>query len=298
MKIEDVIDESVLAVFRDPILARSLVLKGGSALRMLDHQRSRLSIDADFSIQGSIAAGPTYFLRIERALKRRFKPLGYHLLDFRHTPRPRQPKPELPRWWKGWLCEFKLVATEFSDLPLEAQRRRALIPEGANSSIVEIEISEHEYCGAERKKTIRGVVVHGYTRELLAMEKLRAICQQHPDYQFRSSKNRARDFYDIYTLCSKLDEGFVRRCRKHLPAVFAAKDVPLDLLKALWDEDFLAVQRRGFAQVVDSTTGPLLDFDIYVEHLRYLVLQVREVADLEAFLASCSLAPAGGADTP
>jgi hypothetical protein len=275
MKIEDVIDESILAVFRDPILARSLVLKGGSALRMLDHQTSRLSIDADFSIQGSIAAGSAYFHRIERALKRCFKPLGYHVVDFRHTPRPKQRKPELPEWWKGWLCEFKLVATEFVDLPLEARRRHALIPDGANSSIVEIEISEHEYCGAKRRKTIRGAVVHGYTRELLVMEKLRAICQQHPDYRFRSSKNRARDFYDIYTLCGKMDEGFVHRCCKHLAAVFAAKDVPLDLLKVLWDEDFLAVQRRGFAQVVDSTTGPLLDFDIYVERLRYLILQIR-----------------------
>jgi hypothetical protein len=274
VKIEDVIDESVLAVFKDPILARQLVLKGGSALRLLDHERSRLSIDADFSIPGSIRSEAPYFARLERALSRRFKPLGYHLLDFRHTPRPKQRKPELPKWWKGWLCEFKLVAPEFLDLPLESRRRHALIPEGSNSSIIEIEISEHEYCGAERKRTIRGVVVHGYTRELLVMEKLRAICQQHPDYRFRSSKNRARDFYDIYTLSRTLNEGFVRRCRKHLSPVFAAKEVPLTLLNAVWDEDFLSVQRGGFSQVVDSTRGTLLDFDVYVEHLRYLILQV------------------------
>lgn len=274
MKIEDVIDESVLAVFKDPILAKRLVLKGGSALRMLDHERNRLSIDADFSVQGAITAEATYFSRIERALRRRFKPLGYEVLDFRYTPRPKQRKPELPDWWKGWLCEFKLLALEFRGLSLEAQRRHALIPEGSNSSIIDMEISEYEYCGAERKKTIRGVVVHGYTRELLAMEKLRAICQQHPDYRFRSSKNRARDFYDIYSLCSQLDEGFIRRCRKHLPAVFSAKEVPLSLLKSLWDEEFLSVQRSGFVQVADSTKGVVQNFDIYLEHLRYLLMQI------------------------
>jgi hypothetical protein len=274
MNIEDVIDESVLAVFKDPILARRLVLKGGSALRLLDNERNRLSIDADFSVQGAITAEASYFTRIERALTRRFKPLGYGVLDFRYTPRPKRRKPELPDWWKGWLCQFKLLSLEFLDLPLEAQRRRALIPEGSNSCIIDIDISEYEYCGAERKKTIRGVVIHGYTRELLAMEKLRAICQQHPDYRFRSSKNRARDFYDIYTLCSQMDEGFIRRCRKHLPAVFTAKDVPLSLLKSLWDVDFLSVQRSGFVQVADSTKGIVRDFDVYVEHLRYLIIQI------------------------
>ena len=161
MKIEDVIDESVLAVFKDPILARRLVLKGGSALRLLDHERNRLSIDADFSMQGAITAEASYFTRIERALTRRFKPLGYGVLDFRYTPRPKRRKPELPDWWKGWLCQFKLLSLEFLDLPLEAQRRRALIPEGSNSCIIDIDISEYEYCGAERKKTIRGVVIHG-----------------------------------------------------------------------------------------------------------------------------------------
>lgn len=274
MKIEDVIDESVLAVFQDPFLSRSLVLKGGTALRMLDHERNRLSIDADFSVAGIIREESAYFSRIERALKRRFKPLGYGLLDFRYTPRPKQKKPEMPDWWRGWRCEFKLIAKEFLDLSLEAQRRHAHMPEGSNSTVMLLEISEHEYCGAERKKTIHGIVIHGYTRELLAMEKLRAICQQHPDYKFRSSKNRARDFYDIYILCSSMDEIFLRRCRKHLPLVFSAKDVPLSLLKSLWAEDFVSVQRSGFSQVVDSTKGPLRDFDIYLEHLRYLVMQI------------------------
>jgi len=61
MRIEDVIDESILAIFKDPILSKQMVLKGGSAIRMLDRDRSRLSLDADFSIQGHIRARKPYF---------------------------------------------------------------------------------------------------------------------------------------------------------------------------------------------------------------------------------------------
>jgi predicted nucleotidyltransferase component of viral defense system len=270
MKIENVIDESILAVFHDPVLARRMFLKGGSAMRMLDEERARLSLDADFSIQGSIRVQKSFFARVEKSLSHQFKP-RYCVFDFLVTQRPKQRKPDQPKWWKGWLCRFKLIETAHADLPLEAKRRRALIPEGSNSSVIEIEISEHEYCGAERTKLIRGVLVHGYTRELLVVEKLRAICQQHPEYRFRSNKNRARDFYDIYKLCSGRDPSFFISCRQHLPAVFAAKDVPVSLLKALWDEDFLSVQRSGFTQVKDSTKGAVRDFDVYVEYLRYLV---------------------------
>jgi len=271
MNIEDVIDESILAVFHDPVLARRMFLKGGSAMRMLDEERSRLSLDADFSIRGSIRVQKAFFARMEKSISRQFAPFKYFVIDFYFTHRPRHSKPDMPKWWKGWLCQFKLVAITFAVLPLEAQRRRALIPGGSNSPVIEIEISEHEYCGAERTKTIRGVVVHGYTRELLVVEKLRAICQQHPKYRFRSNKNRARDFYDIYRLCSGKDQSFFIRCQQHLPAVFEAKDVPVSLLTALWDEEFLSVQRSGFTQVKDSTKGDLRDFDVYVEYLRYLV---------------------------
>lgn len=274
MRIEDVIDESILAIFKDRILSRRLVLKGGSAIRMLEHDRSRLSIDADFSVEGSIRSAETYFARMEAALRRAFALDGYSVIDFRATPRPMHRKPQLPRWWKGWLCQFKLVAQTFMALSLEAQRRRALIPDGANSTVIEIEISEHEYCGPDRKRKVRGVVVHGYTRELLVLEKLRAICQQHPEYRFRSNKNRARDFYDIHKLCGRMGDRFVRRCRKDLPAVFGAKEVPVSLLRALWDPEFLAVQQRGFPQVVDGTGGAAREFGVYVEFLRYLVKRI------------------------
>ena len=121
MRIEDVIDDSILAVFKDRILSRRMVLKGGSAMRMLEHDRSRLSIDADFSVQGFIRSADTYFARMEATLSRTFTIHGYVVIDFRVTPRSKRRKPRLPRWWRGWLCQFKLLAREFKTLPLEAQ---------------------------------------------------------------------------------------------------------------------------------------------------------------------------------
>ena len=50
MRIEEVITETIIAIYRDPLLSTRLYLKGGSAMRLFDNLTSRLSIDADFSI--------------------------------------------------------------------------------------------------------------------------------------------------------------------------------------------------------------------------------------------------------
>lgn len=148
------------------------------------------------------------------------------------------------------------------------------LPDGANSPKIIIDISEHEYCGARRSRTIEGVKILGYSRELLVLEKLRAICQQHPDYEFRLSKNRSRDFYDIYQLSEEVDEVFIKKCRHHLKKVFDAKEVPYGILKAIWNEEFIDEQRRGFEQVKDTVRGKVYDFNVYVEHIRFLLLYI------------------------
>jgi len=148
------------------------------------------------------------------------------------------------------------------------------VPDGANSPKITIDISEHEYCGSRRTRTIEGIKILGYSRELLVLEKLRAICQQHPDYEFKLSKNRSRDFYDIFELTTDMDEDFLKKCTYHLAKVFAAKAVPLQILKALWNEEFIDEQRRGFEQVKDTVRGKVYDFDVYVEHIRFLVLDI------------------------
>ena len=73
---------------------------------------------------------------------------------------------------------------------------------------------------------------------MIALEKLRAICQQMPEYILqRRPSARARDFYDIHLVVSLT--GMNLSSQENLELVrhiFAAKDVPLRLLGKIKDQ--------------------------------------------------------------
>jgi hypothetical protein len=249
-------------------------LKGGSAMRLFDNLTSRLSIDADFSVEDIIYDDKMFFAAIKSSVETSFHNLRLYIIDFKIKRKPKNKKKNKPDWWGGWSCEFKLVSHDHRGKSIEAKRRNALIPEGANSSKIIMDISEHEYCGKKRTKNFHGIKILGYSRELLVLEKIRAICQQHPNYAYRLSKNRARDFYDIYELTVDVDDNFANRCKHHIEKVFKAKEVPLEILKSLWMDDFIDEQRRGFDQVKNTVSGGVKNFDVYVEYLRFLVKDI------------------------
>ena len=243
-------------------------------MRLFDNLTSRLSIDADFSVNTDIDNESEFFRDLKSSVGARFRRKKFDIIDFEWSRKPGKRRARYPDWWGGWLCEFKLVSFQHRGKVIATKRRNALIPDGANSPKVTVEISKHEYCGKKRTKIIQGVKIFGYSRELLVVEKIRAICQQHPDYAYRSSKNRARDFYDIYELTANTDDGFISRCSSQIEKVFRAKEVPLEILASLWEVDFIDEQRRGFDEVKDTVTGELYDFDVYVEHLRFFVKDI------------------------
>jgi predicted nucleotidyltransferase component of viral defense system len=274
MKIEEVITQTIIAIYSTPLPSKTLFLKGGSAMRLFDNLTSRLSIDADFSVNTDIDNESKFFRDLKSSVGACFRRKGFDIIDFEWNRKPKKIRAKYPDWWGGWLCEFKLVSFKHRGKLIETKRRNALIPDGANSSKVTVEISKHEYCGRKRTKTIQGVKIFGYSRELLVLEKIRAICQQHPDYAYRSSKNRARDFYDIYELTANADDGFISRCSSQIEKVFRAKEVPLQILASLREVDFIDEQRRGFDAVKDTVIGEIHDFDVYVEHLRFFVKDI------------------------
>lgn len=274
MKIEEVITQTIIAIYSTPSLSKTLFLKGGSALRLFDNLTSRLSIDTDFSVHTDINNESKFFQDLKSSVSAHFQRKEFDIIDFKWNRKPKKIRAGYPDWWGGWLCEFKLVSFQHRGKVIETKRRNALIPDGANSSKVTMEISKHEYCGKKRTKTIQGVKIFGYSRELLVLEKIRAICQQHPDYAYRSSKNRARNFYDIYELTANTDDSFISRCRSLIEKVFRAKEVPLKILASLWEVDFIDEQRRGFDAVKDTVIGEIHDFDVYVEHLRFFVRDI------------------------
>ena len=277
MKIEEVITHAIVAIYASPKLSELLILKGGGAIRLFDGIETRLSIDADFSIRNVLNDdADSVFKELNSCLCTAFESKGYDLLDFQANKKPKKVREGFPAWWGGWACEFKLVDQKHQGKSLETRRRNAMIPEGSNSPKITIDLSEHEYCGKQREKTLHGIKIHAYSREMLVVEKLRAICQQHPGYAYRQeAKNRARDFYDIHSLTVDIDAKFIHQCQLLMKDVFHAKEVPLWILQSLWDdESFIDEFRRGFDQVRDMVRGPVKSFDVYLEHVRFLVKDI------------------------
>jgi hypothetical protein len=110
---------------------------------------------------------------------------------------------------------------------------------------------------------------------MISAEKLRAICQQMPEYSpmRHPGSPRARDFYDIYVLATTAsvdlskDIDLVRH-------VFAAKGVPLNLLAKL--RDYCEFHRPDWPAVAASVGHPLGEFDFYFDFV------LGEIAKLEA----------------
>jgi selenophosphate synthetase-related protein len=111
---------------------------------------------------------------------------------------------------------------------------------------------------------------------MIAIEKLRAICQQMPEYELRPyAKPRARDFYDIRTIikAGNIDIAAPENIElvKH---IFEAKEVPLNLLGKIKDtRDFHVADWEAVKQ---STSGEIEEFDFYFDYV------VREVNKLKA----------------
>jgi hypothetical protein len=100
---------------------------------------------------------------------------------------------------------------------------------------------------------------------MIAIEKLRAICQQMPEYPHTGNKKpRASDFYDIYqvlTTCG-IDLGTDEN-QALIRHIFGAKEVPLGLLGKISRERHF--HRQEWRAVIDSTSGTLQEFDFYFD---------------------------------
>lgn len=118
---------------------------------------------------------------------------------------------------------------------------------------------------------------------MLVAEKLRAICQQMPEYASYLKKHRTprgRDFLDIHTVCEHFkvdfgDPGFHRTVER----VFHAKRVGLMLISKIADEATGEYHRPDFVSIT-PTIRPgfeLQDFDFYY---KYVVQKCRMLESL------------------
>ncbi len=107
---------------------------------------------------------------------------------------------------------------------------------------------------------------------MLVLEKLRAICQQIPEYREIVKSHppaaRARDFFDIYTITQQFPIDMnSQRIKDLLSAIFAVKKVPLDYLNQILSyRDF---HKRDFVSLKDTVKSgvDLKDFDFYFDYV-------------------------------
>ena len=266
---------AIQALVSDDMLMNKLILKGGNALDLIHKIAERASFDLDFSLEGSFddTRLPELEEKVGTLLTSTFREQGYHVFDVSLRKRPSQTQPDLDSFWGGYKIEFKLISLKrYEELKSDTdQVLREAIPVGQNNSTkLRIEISRFEHCPTVEHSNVGGFMVRVYSPVLIAIEKLRAICQQMKEYSeiVRSSKAspRARDFFDIYTVVTTCKVDLLSQANKDLLcAVFEAKRVPLAFLTKVREyrdyhsEDFVAVK---------DTIKPsvkLHDFDFYFD---------------------------------
>jgi len=206
ISLEEIRRRILVALFSDDELMGTLVLKGGNALALVHKVGLRASVDLDFSIEAPFPDLAGASARIFATLKREFEAIGYVVFDndFQVKPQVRSGQPE---WWGGYVVQFKLAARDlyrqFGN-DIDALRRRAEVVGPYQMRTYTIDISHHEFCEGKVRREVDDYTIYVYSLEMIAAEKLRAICQQMPEYTvFRTKRPRARDFYDIHQIITE-----------------------------------------------------------------------------------------------
>lgn len=269
MKIEEVIEECLVAIYQNDIFNETLYLKGGQAFRIAEKSLERLSTDIDFSVKGSIEDPDSFFKILEVTLKNHFSAINLYAFDFNPVKKPKIAKTGAPDFWNGWAVSFKLIEKTKMTYELDKLRREAIWPEGAEGKNINLEISQHEYCDSIQKIELRGSIIRSYSRALLILEKLRALCQQHPEYLLKGEGFRARDYYDISTLLNKYtlkgeSVALLAECKLHIDGVFSAKSVDKNLLLKITEPKFTSIQAANWEQARATISGDKEPFAYYV----------------------------------
>ncbi|MFN5772293.1 nucleotidyl transferase AbiEii/AbiGii toxin family protein [Flavobacterium sp.] len=263
----------------DEQLMYGLVLKGGNALQLVYEITDRASMDIDFSIEGDFSERD--FQRIsgilDVLLNEQFQTEKLVVFDIRFVERPKTNKEKV---WKGYNIEFK-VTREKDWYPDDIEKsRREAIKIADQSTKFSVDISSFEYISSAKKVDLDGTVLLVYTPEMIVIEKLRALCQSIPEYKAvipsAKVKGRARDFYDIWNICSQypidfsLEENVVL-----LHEIFRAKKVPFEFLDLL--PIYKDLQKENWNSVEDTLSTTNEGFDFYFDYTLALIEKIKNL---------------------
>lgn len=267
---------TISALVADDLLMGILVLKGGNALDIAYNITSRGSIDIDFSMEKDFTEEEKKRLlnQMTSLLITEFSKEDLVVFDIKLHERPRIVHDSVKDFWGGYLLEFKVISKSDHDkLPnLDAIRRNAIPLHADSSSKFTVDISKYEYVANKRALDLEGATVYVYTPEMLALEKIRALCQQIPEYKdiilSMSSTSRSRDFYDIYNLVETFNLDLTSSENRELcKNIFLAKHVPLTFINLLRDQR--EFHRASWESVINTVSNKesLKDFDFYFDYV-------------------------------
>ena len=285
MTFEQIRRLTITALFSDDTLYDQLVLKGGNAMALVHGLGSRSSLDLDFSLASDFEDIPHIEARMERALANRFAPFGLIPFDVNLSSKPSGQDHSPFPWWGGYRLEFKLVDESRHQLlhsNLEQLRREASVIGPNQLKTFSVDLSKHEYTAARSVAEMDSFTILVYSPAMIAIEKLRAICQQMEQYApiGRTRRPRARDFYDIHVIATQASFAFHTPAhRKLLREIFAAKHVPLTLLSLIPSQR--EFHRPDWPSVQSSTSGPISDFDFYFDYLLDLLVPLHPLGPLQ-----------------
>ncbi len=264
----------------DDDLIESLVLKGGNAIQIgysdTIGKVSRPSLDLDFSIANGDFKDEIDSIekRIKNVLTQTFAENGYVLFDFRFAIKPKKVNEETHDFWGGYKAEFKLIQQgkydSFSGDSDRIRRNAISINRNNGSPKFEIEFSKHEYADQFKKVDVDGYTIKVYTPEMIVFEKVRALCQQLPEYadvvKSFNPRARARDFYDIWLIMTHFEIDLKKEDNlETIKSIFEAKKVPLDFLGNLSLNKELHLENWKDVKDTLSISEEIEDFDFYFE---------------------------------
>jgi len=286
-KIQHIKNIVLISLFSDDKLMELLVLKGASAIDLIYGVAKRSSLDIDLSVPCGFTLEEFENIkdRIRKTLEQTFLENGYKVFDLSVEEKPPSLPDSLKSFWGGYQIEFKIIEIDKyekigSDIT-ELRKYAKVVGVGQRKKLI-IDISKHEFCDGKQSKEIEGITIYFYTPEMIAIEKLRAICQQMPEYLTTVDASigaaRARDFVDICILVDrfgiKLD---TEDNQEVMTQIFRAKRVPLNLIMRI--KDYREFHRPDFQAVRDTVVAnfDLKDFDYYFNYV------VRLCDDLKPF---------------
>ena len=266
---------TIRALFSDDVLFDQLVLKGGNALTLVHGFGQRASFDLDFSLKSDFTDIEDSKHRAFRALEAGFSTEGYTVFDRKFVLKPVLHGPDERPWLGGYELSFKLLKTpDYERLRgRSAKMQREALHVGRDQERkLKVDISKHEYVEGKSDQDLDYVTIRVYTPAMVAAEKLRALCQQMPEYVLRKNRSaRARDFYDIFLAVTGAHVDLQSaESQTLITEMFAIKRVPLRLLGEL--ESQRNFHRPDWPSVIAAVPDPLKEFDFYFD---FVLDQVR-----------------------